>query len=65
MKLHPCCKKQTKKAIVHLEQNRPLIVVALPLDLQDKILLRFGNNPPPFHPFPRPLETLFEDHVQT
>jgi hypothetical protein len=63
MKLHPCCKKQTKKAIIHPLTNRPLIVEALPVELQARILLHFGDNPPQFHPFPRPLQTLFEDQV--
>ncbi|KAJ2988231.1 hypothetical protein HDV02_005693, partial [Globomyces sp. JEL0801] len=60
MKLHPCCKKQTKKAVVHPLTNRPLIVNALPVELQARILLHFGENPPQFYPFPRPLESIFE-----
>ena len=60
---HPCCKKQTKKAVVHPLTNRPLIVNALPVELQARILLHFGENPPQFHPFPRPLESIFEVQV--
>jgi hypothetical protein len=63
MKLHPCCKKQTKKAVVHPFTNRPLIVNALPVELQARIHNRFGENPPQFHPFPRPLESIFEVQV--
>ena len=63
MLLHRCCKKQTKKAVVHPITNRPLIVDALPVELQARILLHFGENPPRFHPFPRPLESMFEVQV--
>jgi hypothetical protein len=38
-------------------------VNALPLELQARIQLQFGNNPPRTHPFPRPVESLFEDQV--
>ncbi len=65
MKLHPCCKKTSKAAVVHPLLNRPLIVHALPQQIQARILLHFGSNPPRFHPFPRPLESLFEDQVQS
>ena len=36
---------------------------ALPVELQARILLHFGENPPQFHPFPRPLESIFEVQV--
>ena len=63
MLLHPCCKKTSKAAVQHPLLNRPLIVNALPLEVQARIQLQFGNNPPRTHPFPRPLESLFEDQV--
>jgi hypothetical protein len=45
-------KKTSKAAVQHPLLNRPLIVNALPLELQARILLYFGNNPPRRHPFP-------------
>ena len=41
--------------------DRPLIVEALPLVLQARVLYQFGDTPPPFHPFPNPIENLFEN----
>ena len=40
MLLHPCCKKTSKAEVQHPMLSRPLIVDALPLDLQARILVR-------------------------
>ncbi|KAI8893470.1 hypothetical protein BC833DRAFT_624839 [Globomyces pollinis-pini] len=61
MKLHSCCKQLTKAKLVHPLLNRELLVHALPDDIQARIKVRFGDNPPKFHPFPNPLESLFQE----
>lgn len=63
MKYHPCCKQRTKKPVTHPIINRELIVEALPLDIQARILLVFGDNVPMTHPYPRPFESLFEEQT--
>lgn len=63
MLLQPCCKKTSKAEVQHPLLSRPLIVDALPLEIQARILLQFGDNLPRTHPFPRPVECLFEEQV--
>jgi hypothetical protein len=63
MLLHPCCKKTSKAEVQHPLLNRPLIVDACPWELQARIRQHFGDNLPRTHPFPRPVESLFEEQV--
>jgi hypothetical protein len=35
----------------------------LPLEFQARILLQFGDNLPRTHPFPIPVDSLFEEQV--
>jgi hypothetical protein len=61
MRLHPCCKKTSKRAVIHPLNERPLIIDALPIDIQAKIWNRFGGKHPEYHPFPKSFETWFEE----
>jgi hypothetical protein len=60
MLLHPCCKKISKAAVIYPLLNRTLIVNALSMELQARIRLKFGENPPLTHPFPRQIESWLE-----
>jgi hypothetical protein len=45
-------------------QQSSFALNALPLELQARNLLKFGESPPDTHPYPRPLESLFDGVVQ-
>jgi hypothetical protein len=40
-----------------------LIIEALPVEIQARIQLEFGNKPPVTHPFPYSIDTLFVDII--
>ncbi len=44
--------------------NRQLIIEALPVEIQERIQIKFGNHPPVIHPFPNSIETLFHLEYQ-
>jgi hypothetical protein len=63
MLLHPCCKKPKTGIVIHPSTMRPLIFEALPYDIQGELVILYGDNLPMIHPFPRPLESIFEVQV--
>jgi hypothetical protein len=63
MLLHPCCKKTSKAAVTYQLLNPSLIVNELSMELQGRIQLKFGENPPLTHPFPRPIESWLEGQL--